>query len=125
MTAPTAAILVVDDDADTRQNLADIFTDLGYRVDTAEGGAGALESARRQPYGVGLLDQRMPGMDGVTLCRHLKRVQPSMVTLIVTGFAGEGLEEQARAAGAWQVLPKPVNFPRLLALVETALVRPN
>jgi CheY-like chemotaxis protein len=119
------AILVVDDDRDTCRNLADLFGDLGYAIDTAEGGDIALEKARQRQYDLGLLDLRMPDMDGLTLCRHLKQLQPRMVAMIVTAYAGSGLDEEARAAGARHVLPKPVDFPRLLALVGEALAQPN
>jgi CheY-like chemotaxis protein len=67
----------------------------------------------------------MPGMDGLTLCRHLKQLQPRMVTMIVTAFGGSALHEEARAAGARHILPKPVDFPRLLALVEEGLANPG
>jgi CheY-like chemotaxis protein len=125
MNTQTTAILVVDDDPDTCRNLADLFGDLGYAIDTAGGGDIALEKARQQPYDLGLLDLRMPGMDGLTLCRHLKRLRPVMVAMIVTAYAGSGLDEEARAAGARHVLTKPVDFPRLLALVGEALAQPN
>jgi CheY-like chemotaxis protein len=115
------SILVVDDDADTCRNMADLFGNLGYVVDAAGGGETALEKARQQPYDLGLLDLRMPGMDGLTLCRHLKRLCPRMVTMIVTAWGGSGLNEEARDAGARHVLPKPIDFPRLLALVEQAV----
>ncbi|MBI3461506.1 MAG: response regulator [Planctomycetes bacterium] len=118
-----STILVVDDDADTCRNMADLFGDLGYATETAEVGEIALEKARQQPYDLGLLDLRMPGMDGLTLCRHLKRLQPLMVTMIVTAYAASGLDEEARAAGARHVVAKPVNFPRLLAFVRDALAR--
>lgn len=119
------SILVVDDDRDTCRNMADLFGDLGYAIDTAEGRDIALEKARQQPYDLGLLDLRMPGMDGLTLCRYLKHLQPSMVAMIVTGYGGNALEEEARAAGARHILAKPVDFPRLLVLVEEALAQPN
>jgi len=105
--------------------MADLFGDLGYVIDTAEGGEVALNRARQQPYDLGLLDLRMPGMDGLTLCRHLKRLQPVMVTMIVTAYAADGLDEEARSAGARHVLPKPIEFPRLMALVAAALAQPN
>jgi two-component system, NtrC family, response regulator HydG len=111
-------ILVVDDDADTCRNMVDLFGDSGYCVDTAENGDIALEKARQQQYDMGLLDLRMPGMDGVKLCRCLKRLRPSMVTLIITGYAQDGLAAEALAAGALQVLPKPVDVARLFALIE-------
>ena len=93
-------ILVVDDDADTCRNMADLFGDLGYAIDTAEGGDIALEKAQQQPYDLGLLDLRMPGMDGLTLCRHLKQLRPIMVTMIVTAYLASGLNEEAVTAGA-------------------------
>ena len=105
--------------------MADLFGDLGYAIDTAGGGDMALEKARRWPYDLGLLDLRMPGMDGLTLCRHLKQLHPLLVAMIVTAYAGSGLDEEARAAGARHVVTKPVDFPSLLALVGGALAQPN
>jgi CheY-like chemotaxis protein len=118
-------ILVVDDDVDTCLNMVDLFGELGYTVDAAEGGELALEKARQQSYELGLLDLRMPGMDGLTLCRHLKRLHPRMVTILITAHGGSDLEEQAYDAGARHVLLKPIDFPRLLALVERALPPTN
>jgi CheY-like chemotaxis protein len=123
MSAPAASILVVDDDVDTCQNLSDILTDMGYHVDTAHDGPTALGLARRRRYDVALLDFKMPGMDGLTLYRELRQVQAETVAIVVTAFAGKTTEE-ALAAGAWRVLPKPVDFPRLLALVAQALGQP-
>lgn len=118
-------ILVVDDDADTCRNMADLFGDLGYAIETAEDGAAALEKAQQKSYDLGLLDLRMPNMDGLTLCRHLKRLQPPMVTMLVTAYGDSDLDADAQTAGARHVLHKPVDFPRLLALVEKALVPNN
>ena len=116
-------ILLVDDDADTCRNMADLFGDRGYATQTAENGDTALVKARQQPYDLALLDQRMPGMDGVTLCRHLKSMHPAMPAMIITAFSDSGLDERARAAGARHVLLKPVDFARLLGLVEAVLVK--
>jgi CheY-like chemotaxis protein len=124
MNAHAPVILIVDDDPDTCRNMADLFADLGYASDTAERGDIALEKARQQPYDLGLLDLRMPGMDGLTLCRHLKRLHPPMVAMIVTAYPGSDLDEEARTAGARHVLAKPVDCARLLALVGEALAQP-
>jgi two-component system nitrogen regulation response regulator GlnG len=118
-------ILVVDDDSDTCRNMADLFSDLGYAIDTAEGGEIALEKARQRVYDVGLLDLRMPGMDGLTLYRSLKHLHPALVALIVTAYGGSHLDEEAQAAGARLVLPKPVDFPRLIVLVGESVGYPN
>jgi len=119
-----SSILVVDDDVDTCRNLADILTDLGYHVDTAHEGQTALELVRQRPYDVALLDYKMPGMDGLTLYHEIKRLRSGTVAIVVTAYAGGGTAEEALQAGAWQVLAKPVDFPKLLGLVNEALDQP-
>ncbi len=124
MNSDSPRILVVDDDVDTCRNLSDILTDLGYRVTTAHDGPEALELVRRQPFEVALLDFKMPGMDGLTLYREIKKVRAGTVAIIVSAFASETTRQEALAAGAWQVLAKPVDFPRLLGLLEEAVEQP-
>ena len=121
---PPASILVVDDDVDTCRNLSDILTDMGYHVDTAHDGPAALELVRRRPYDVALLDLKMPGMDGLTLYRELRKLRAETVAIVVSAFAGKDTVSEALAAGAWQVLAKPVEFPQLLKLVDQALGQP-
>lgn len=118
------SILVVDDEVDTCQNLADILEDLDYDVDVAHDGPSALELVRRKAYDVALLDLRMPGMDGLTLYRKIREEQAGMVALVVTAYATTETAEEALDAGAWQVLAKPVDFSRLLPLVEDAIRQP-
>jgi DNA-binding NtrC family response regulator len=117
-------ILVVDDDPDICRNLSDILTDLGYGVDYAIDGPAALELVRRRAYDVALLDLRMPGMDGLTLYREIKKQRAGIVALLVTAYAGPATTEEALAAGAWKVVPKPVDFTKLLGLVDEALGQP-
>lgn len=124
MSTTAASILVVDDEVDTCRNLSDILTDLGYRVDVAHDGPSALELVKRNPYDLALLDLRMPGMDGLTLYRAIKKIRSGTVAVIVTAYAGGATTEEAVAAGAWKVLPKPVDFPRLLQTVEQAVGQP-
>jgi two-component system, NtrC family, response regulator HydG len=124
MSGQRPAILVVDDEVDTCRNLSDIMTDLDYRVDTAYDGATALDLVRRNAYDVALLDLKMPGMDGLTLYREIKRIRAGTVAIIVTAYAGSTTSEEALAAGAWQVLSKPLDLPRLLGLVDEALEQP-
>jgi CheY-like chemotaxis protein len=101
--------------------MADIFTDLGYAVDAANCGETALEKPGRRQFDVSLLDLRMPGMYGLTLCRHFIRFHPRMVTMIVTAYGAGHLADDARAAGARHILPKPIDLPRLLFLVDQAV----
>jgi two-component system, NtrC family, response regulator HydG len=118
------SILVVDDDVDTCSNLADIFGDLGYRVATALDGESALGLLRRQRYDVALLDLMMPGMDGAALSEEIKKVRAGTVALIVTAHPGNPRADVALARGAWRLLSKPIDFPRLMGLIEQALGQP-
>jgi len=117
-------ILVVDDEQDTCANLQDILTDLGYRVDVAYDGPSALELVEQKPYDVALLDLKMPGMDGLELYRRIKKLRAGTVAIIVTAYAASDTAQSALQAGAWEILPKPVDFPRLLALVEEVSGQP-
>jgi DNA-binding NtrC family response regulator len=117
-------ILVVDDDADICQNLSDILTDLGYMVDYAHDGRTALELVHERPYDIALLDLKMPGMDGLSLYREIKKHRAGTVSLLITAYANAVTAAEAISAGAWKVLSKPVDFPGLLGLVEQALRQP-
>jgi DNA-binding response OmpR family regulator len=117
-------ILVVDDDRDICHNLSDILTDLGYDVDSANDGPSALELVRCRTYDVALLDYKMPGMDGLTLYREIKKHRASTVSLLVTAYASPATAEEAVTAGAWKVVSKPVDLGKLLGLVDEAIGQP-
>jgi DNA-binding response OmpR family regulator len=118
------SILVVDDEPDTCANLSDILTDLGFHVDVACDGESALELVRQRPYDVALLDLKMPGMDGLELYRRIKQLRAGTVAMIVTAYASDTTAQAALDAGAWRIVPKPVDFQKLLNLVEEAVGQP-
>ena len=122
--SPATNILIVDDEPDTCANLADILADLGYEVQTAHDGVTALEMVKKRPYDVALLDLRMPGMDGVELFRRIREISAETVAIIVTAYAAGDTAKSILAAGAWKILPKPVNTRDLLSLVAKALKLP-
>lgn len=117
-------ILVVDDEVDTCSNLSDILTELGYQVDVAYDGLGALELVKQHAYDVALLDLKMPGMDGLELYRRIKEIQSGTVAIVVTAYASSNTANDALAAGAWKIVSKPVNLSNLLALVDEAIGQP-
>jgi two-component system, NtrC family, response regulator HydG len=120
----TPYILVVDDEPDTCANLQDILTDIGFRVDTAYNGLAALELVEKRSYDVALLDLKMPGMDGLELYRRIKKLSSGTVAIIVTAYASCQTARDAREAGAWQILSKPVDLPKLQTLIDEALEQP-
>jgi CheY-like chemotaxis protein len=109
---------------DTCHNLSDILTDLGYEVDVAHDGLAALDKVRTRPHDVALLDLKMPGMDGLTLYREIRKLRAGTVAIIVTAYSSEATSQEADTAGVWQVVPKPVDPARLLSLVEKVLGQP-
>jgi len=114
-------ILLVDDDKDTCASMSDIFLDLDYTVDMAYDGPGALELSGEHQYRLALLDYKMPGMDGLELCRRLKISQPNVVVLLITAFSSIATTAEATEAGVSCSLLKPVNFSVLMPLVEEAV----
>jgi CheY-like chemotaxis protein len=121
MSATESAVLVVDDDVDTCRNLADILIDLGYPADIAHDGPGALALIEKRSYRVAVLDYRMPGMNGLTLCREIRKRREGTVAIIVTAYAGGISAEDFVQAGASRVLPKPVDVRDLIQTVERLL----
>ena len=84
----------------------------------AHDGPAALDLSRRHPYGLALLDYKMSGMTGVELYGRLKHVRADTVGVLVTAFAADATLHSAAEAGIRQVLPKPVDFGRLIPLIE-------
>lgn len=121
MTLEHPAVLVVDDDVDISTNLCDILTDIGYHTDMAHDGPSAIHLLQNHSYDLALLDFQMPGMDGATLFRELRKRDPELIAIMLTAFAGDEGVQQAIEAGTWKVLPKPVDIPQLLRLLKQAL----
>jgi two-component system cell cycle response regulator DivK len=110
---------VADDHEDSRTIARLILETAGFRVIEARTGYEALALARAESPAVILLDIVMPGLDGWTAARQLRR-EPSMAdTAIValTALAGDADRERALAAGCDEVLTKPTRPRALLELV--------
>ncbi len=114
------SILVIDDDVDIATNVCDILHEFGYRVNMAHDGASALKLARGTTYDLALLDFKMPDMDGAELYEEIKAIQPSLVAIMITAYAGNDGVQRARNAGTRHVLRKPVDVSQLLSLIEKA-----
>ena len=124
MDGKTCSLLIVDDEQDTCTNLSDIFSEFGYRVDTANDGPSALALADRNSYDVALLDLKMPGMNGLELYRELRRRSAETVAIVVTAFTGSETAKSVLEAGAWRIVSKPVKLPELMSFVDEAVSQP-
>ncbi len=113
-------LLVVDDDEGMVATLRDILGASGYGVDVALSGREAVEQVRtRAPDGI-LMDIRMPEMNGVETFRETKALAPESFVIFMTAFSESALVEDARREGALKVVPKPLDVPNLLQLIEHA-----
>jgi two-component system, NtrC family, sensor histidine kinase HydH len=115
-----ARVLLVDDNADLVDNLAQILDDEGYQVRTAATGAEALAVARLG-FEVALLDVRLPDTDGTELAERLREISPEGAIVLLTGFATLETAIAAVRAGAFAYLVKPCSTPDLLLTIEQAL----
>ena len=85
MTDVIASTLIVDDNAEVRRMLTWILEDDGYSVEAVDKGCQALKTCERPPFDVALVDINLPDVKGTELLHKLKRIQPCMVKIIVTG----------------------------------------
>ena len=121
-TAPTATLLLVDDEPSILSALRRLFRPEGYRVLVAEGGAPALELIAHEPVDLVISDMRMPGMDGAQFLERLRAVQPSAVRILLTGYADIGSTIAAINAGQiHRYIAKPWNDSDITLVVRDAL----
>ncbi len=116
----TRRYLIVDDNRQFAENLAEILHDQGDEVTVADGGAQALAAAAATRFDAVLTDMRMPLMGGAELVHELRRIDPGLAALVITAHVGDDALEAARREGLLAVLPKPVPVARLLGLLASA-----
>ena len=115
-----AHILVVDDDADLRDAVKEALEDnLHEPVLTAASAEEALEAMRRDPVAVILADQRLPGMDGVSLLDAAERLQPGVGGILVTAWGWDTVREMGDRIAGRRVLQKPFTVHALLEEVRS------
>ncbi|MBM3287658.1 MAG: sigma-54-dependent Fis family transcriptional regulator [Candidatus Eisenbacteria bacterium] len=103
-------ILIVDDDADTRQSLVAIATRDGWTVEEAADGESALRLIKRQAYDLVLSDLVMPRIDGLELLRRLRAAGIRVPFVMITGHATVETAVEAMRIGAFDYLSKPVRL---------------
>ena len=123
--APKAQILIVDD---TRMNLTvatGLLSKTRMRIDTATSGAEALEKARYTPYDLILMDQRMPGMDGLETMRGIREredgINRKTPVICMTADAVQGARERYLAEGFTDYISKPIDSKELEMLLTKYL----
>jgi two-component system, response regulator PdtaR len=112
--------LVVDDNREFAENVAEILRDRGDEAAIAGSGPEALALARATRFDALLTDMRMPEMGGAQVVHAIRRIDPGLAAVVVTAHVDDQDLESARREGLLAVLPKPVQVGRLLALLALA-----
>ncbi len=115
--------MVVDDDSESLALLTSILTGAGYRVHPADSGELALASIDAVRPDLILLDMRMPGMDGLEICRRLKAAEStwSIPVIFISAFSDAADRVRGLALGAVDYVSKPFDAVELLARVRAHL----
>lgn len=121
MDHPKVSILIVDDEFSVRDSLYNWFKVEGYQVDTAENGTEALKKLQESPWDIALLDIKMPGMDGIELQKHIKRIDKTIVIIFITAYATVDTAVEAMKDGAFDYISKPVDPDKLSVLIRNAI----
>jgi DNA-binding NtrC family response regulator len=109
-------ILIVDDERRILQLLSDCFKD-AYTVETAMNAGEALAVIQRQRPDIVLLDIMLPGVSGIHLLKEIKRIDPTIPVIMVTGTDQAALATEAFESGAANVVRKPFDLQYLDRLV--------
>lgn len=111
-------VLIVDDDQDHAESVADILEMRGYGVELAASGEEGIVRFRDSDFHIVLMDVKLPGMNGVETFAEFRRIRPGARVLMMTGFSVEALLAEAVGNGALGVLRKPFAIGELLDTLE-------
>jgi DNA-binding response OmpR family regulator len=116
-------VLVVEDDRSIREGIADALIFQGYSAVQAERGDIGLEKALHGGCDLVLLDLILPGADGLTVLREIRRARPTLPVIILTARGDEAERVRGLRAGADDYVAKPFSIRELLARVDAVLRR--
>jgi len=113
-------VLFVDDEVDFLDTLIKRMKKRGVNVSGLKSGEEALEWLDRNTTDVVVLDVRMPGMDGITVLKEIKKSNPLVEIILLTGHANLEVAREGMQLGAFDYLMKPVDIDELLYKMQDA-----
>jgi len=116
-------ILLVDDEDIFREATARQLSVRGFIVLTADSGATAVEQVKNDPPEVVVLDQEMPGMHGSETFIEIKKINPLIEVIMLTGNTSVDNAIELMQLGTFDYLMKPINIDELLYKIEDAYTR--
>ncbi len=114
-------ILVIDDEEFIRINLKDIFTSENYSVSLANLGQKGLEAIKENHFDIAFLDINLPDMNGIEVLKEIKKIEPDLLVIIITGFASVESAVNAIKLGAYDYIKKPFKADAIKLITKLAL----
>lgn len=119
MDGTATKVLVVEDDCDFAESLVIALGTRPCEVEVAHTGEDAVRRFRESNYDIAFMDIKLPGKNGVQSLSEIRTFKPDARIVMMTGFSEPSLLEQARSAGAIEVLRKPFRMRELLGIIDS------
>ncbi|RAV12518.1 response regulator [Paenibacillus contaminans] len=117
-------ILIVDDQNGIRVLLMEVFGSEGYRTFQASNGKLALEIVKTEAPDLVLLDMKIPGMDGLDILKHIKKINPAIKVIMMTAYGELDMIREATELGALMHFTKPFDIDEMRIAVNNQLSSP-
>ena len=114
-------LLIIDDDDFVTASLSDFLINKGFGVQTSSNGKDGIASFEREQPSLVLLDQKLPDMEGVDVCKKILEINPNAKIIFITAYATVQYAVEAMQAGAFHYLSKPFELDELSITIDMAL----
>lgn len=114
-------ILIIDDDDQLRKSFHKLLTEEGYRVQSAASGESGLQVLSGGLPDLVILDNRLPGMNGLEVFQEIHRIEPKLPVIVMTAYGTTETAIEATKLGAYDYILKPFDIPKLLDVIRQAL----
>ncbi len=115
------SLLIVDDEPSILQSLGGLLSDEGFAVTTAVNGYQALKIIEDESPDLVLLDIWMPGIDGIETLKEIKKENPNIQVIIITGHGTIETAVKATKLGAYDLIEKPLSIDKIIVAINNAL----
>lgn len=117
------SLLIIEDDPNTLSGLQELLSHEGYWVRGVMRGREAFDVAKAEPIDMVLCDYCLPDIDGLQVCRELKRLNSQVVIFLVTAYRNTEVVNAAKECGIEKIIDKPIVPEELFVMLEVAAKR--
>ena len=111
-------ILIVEDNKDLLETISEILKDEEYNVISALDGYEAIKRVKEGGVKIIIMDLKLPRMDGMEAYRAIKKIEPTAVTVMITGYVASDISKEAISEGVYGILQKPFETDEILNMIK-------